>query len=598
MRRFQGFILPSIGIALVVGACGSSSGTNSGADTMAVPGAGGTGTGSGTSSNNAGGSAAANTGTAGDTSGTAGAGATDSSGGDTSISEGTGGASPGCGTDTCGTDKCGQYLDPCDGSLTVDCGYGNCVNGSQALCVNNVCQPCTPLDTTTADCAGANNGGVQRCGPIDDTCGGFVQCGDCPSGQCCGCNGAGPSNCGTSSSGNGTGLAQTCIVGTQGCLCDALGQCAPGLDCVLQTSGISNGKYICCTGSDCSAPNNAVGASCGVPDPSQIGTCTPGVTILTGNSTTDSCGYPASSFGENGAMSQYGQTQPVICGINAVGGGTDPAVIQAYFNDEMALTLGCATSTYPVTPLTTSPQTTYYPQTGDPACVDTVGRFMRPALYITDITSAPNCLAGDQQNGGPAYDPIAIFGTWKSATMASNNVGTPNAGNPAKNYFTLGTGSDPVPQSVFDICPCYDAQNCNRASPAGMGYGAETRYSMGLISGHEYRLQVIMHDGDQNQGGDSGEYCALFCAGTGSPCVPLTCDDYPASCGQQPDGCGGLTPVCDNCPNPCPIPTCEDVCTSLGISCQTNNDPSTGYVVSCFQPDQCNGLLQCWCLVG
>jgi hypothetical protein len=55
---------------------------------------------------------------------------------------------------------------------------------------------------------------------------------------------------------------------------------------------------------------------------------------------------------------------------------------------------------------------------------------MRPAVYITDIASDPNCLAGDAQNNGPSHGPIAIFGTWKSATMASNNVGTPNFGNP------------------------------------------------------------------------------------------------------------------------------------------------------------------------
>jgi hypothetical protein len=31
-------------------------------------------------------------------------------------------------------------------------------------------------------------------------------------------------------------------------------------------------------------------------------------------------------------------------------------------------------------------------------------------------------------------------------------------------------------------------------------------------------LQVIVHDGDQNKGGDSGEACVTFCAGSGSSC--------------------------------------------------------------------------------
>jgi hypothetical protein len=29
----------------------------------------------------------------------------------------------------------------------------------------------------------------------------------------------------------------------------------------------------------------------------------------------------------------------------------------------------------------------------------------------------------------------------------------------------------------------------------------------------------MVHDGDQNKGGDSGEACAVFCAGTGTPCA-------------------------------------------------------------------------------
>jgi hypothetical protein len=52
----------------------------------------------------------------------------------------------------------------------------------------------------------------------------------------------------------------------------------------------------------------------------------------------------------------------------------------------------------------------------------------------------------------------------------------------------------------------------------GEGYSAELRVEVGLISGHSYRLQVVVHDGDQNKGGDSGEACVIFCAGSGSSC--------------------------------------------------------------------------------
>jgi hypothetical protein len=77
------------------------------------------------------------------------------------------------------------------------------------------------------------------------------------------------------------------------------------------------------------------------------------------------------------------------------------------------------------------------------------------------------------------------------------------------------------------------------------------------------------HDGDQTQGADAGEACVIFCAGTGI-CTPLTCADYPpGTCGQQPDGCGGLTENCICC-----VPkTCKDY-------------PLTAYG---YQDDGCGG---------
>jgi hypothetical protein len=194
-------------------------------------------------------------------------------------------------------------------------------------------------------------------------------------------------------------------------------------------------------------------------------------------------------------------------------------VIQVFYSDEHAIPLGCETSTYPVTPLSSNPQAAYYPQTGDPACVDSAGRPLRPVLFITDITADPTCTSGDQQNGGQAYDPVAIFGTWKSATE-NGTVGTPNTGDPnPANSWTLGTGADAVPADVTNTCP---------GGGGFLGFGgswnAELRFEVGLISGHSYRLQVMLHDGDQTRGADSGEACAVFCAGSGvSPCPNGRC---------------------------------------------------------------------------
>ena len=287
-----------------------------------------------------------------------------------------------------------------------------------------------------------------------------------------------------------SGAPTTCIVGTQGCLCDSTGGCAPNLTCTPQTAPRPS---LCCNGSNCTSAGGPIGKSCSAV--SGAPSCTPGITIPPATGGNDSCGYPATSFVES----------TTLCAINAVGGGAKPAIVQVFYNDEHALTLGCATSNAPVSPLSTNPEALNYPQTGDPACVDTEGRALRPVLYVTDISADPGCTAGDQQKGGPAYDPVAIFGTWKSATEGAGNVGTPETADPKTNSWNLTSSADPVPAA---------------ATACKEGFGTELRYEVGLISGHSYRLQVIVHDGDQNKGGDSGEACAVFCAGSGTLCDP------------------------------------------------------------------------------
>jgi hypothetical protein len=89
------------------------------------------------------------------------------------------------------------------------------------------------------------------------------------------------------------------------------------------------------------------------------------------------------------------------------------------------------------------------------------------------------------------------------------------------NKWNLGSGSDPVP-SLTKTCT--------------EGYGTELLFEVGLISGHSYRLQVIVHDGDQNKGGDSGEGCAIFCAGSGSLCPQGVAECGVADAGPCPSG--------------------------------------------------------------
>lgn len=252
--------------------------------------------------------------------------------------------------------------------------------------------------------------------------------------------------------------------------------------------------------------------------------CTPGITIPAATGSNDSCGYPSSSFVES----------TTLVGINAVGGGTTPAEIEIFYSDEHALTLGCETASDPISPLSPDPGAVHYPATGDPACVDAVGRPLRPVVFITDISEDASCTAGDLQQGGTPYDPVAVFGSWKGAAEdPTDHQGTPDV-DPASNGSNLTSSADTPPSGT----------------KFPEKYGAEIRYEVGLISGHSYRIQVIAHDGDQNKGGDSGEACAIFCAGTG-----MLCDPGVTECVDDPDGAS--CPSQTACVQGCCLPVIE-----------------------------------------
>jgi len=201
-----------------------------------------------------------------------------------------------------------------------------------------------------------------------------------------------------------------------------------------------------------------------------------------------------------------------------------------FYNDEHAMTLGIrqvnvkttsgtTTTNYTVTPLSCAnpatgcsainPQVGTSASSGDQAGNDLADRPIFPALFITDITGTnKDSRAGDWQFGGTPHPPNAVFGTWKAAVRTVDKTRTPNVitvtpdVDPAKNNYSLGLGSDPVPAGL-----------------ANQGYGAEARWNVDdLISagifttGHTYRVQFMVHDGDQNKsGGDVGEGCATVC---------------------------------------------------------------------------------------
>src|SRR5437667_426854 len=309
--------------------------------------------------------------------------------------------------------------------------------------------------------------------------------------------------------------------------------------------------------------------------------------------------------------------------INALPGLT----IKVWYNDENALTLGVrrvivktftgtTTTDYPFSALTQNPGGVLNPQVGtmtldgDQAGTDTSAcsgypdrcdRPMFPALFITDITTNPTSTAGDWPHGGTPIAPHAVFGTWKGAVRTVNKTRSPALitvlpdADPARNYWNLGSG-DPAPLGLTN-----------------QGWGAEVRWNVDdlvaagkMILGHAYRLQFMVHDGDQTgTGGDSGENCVNIkpnCADATAcddrnPCTADYC--VLGSCSHAPiAGCKLCTTAadCDD-GNACTTDSCDaGVCHNSPITlvctasdqCHTAGtcDPATG---ACTNPAQADG---------
>jgi hypothetical protein len=225
--------------------------------------------------------------------------------------------------------------------------------------------------------------------------------------------------------------------------------------------------------------------------------------------------------------------------------------LKVWYNDEHALTLGVrrvtvkastgtTTTDYPLTPLNTVPGSAINPQVGSTALIgeqagtDLSQRPMYPALFITDITFDPSSRSNDWQYGGTPIPPHAVFGAWKGAVRVVDKTFnpplvtvTPDADPAIKNDTLgdgrLGPGGDIPPAGFGGQYP----------TPAGIktfneGYTAEARWNIAdliasgiMQTGRVYRVQFMVHDGDQNKaGGDAGENCATVGLGATVDCPP------------------------------------------------------------------------------
>ena len=318
-----------------------------------------------------------------------------------------------------------------------------------------------------------------------------------------------------------------------------------------------------------------IGGSGNVGGTTGVFTCTPGVQQLV---ITD-CGYPYAS--SNPLTSTVFNESEVLRAIQPSGSWPN-GVVSMFYNDEHALTLGVrsvavksasgtVTTDYPVSPLAASPASVTAPNTGtnvlvgDQSGLDASLRPMWPSLFVTDTTVDPSSKTGDWQQGGRPISPNALFGSWKAAVRTVDTTVTPAKvtitpdADPAKNNWSLAGGATP---------------------PAGLaneGFGAEARWNVALVPGHSYRLQVIVHDGDQNKvGGDSGEACVLFCAGGSCPsegCSTTGTGGAGGTCGADGEGggsCGTGKPTC---------PGVSVICGPGGVDptqCPTNTQCANG----------------------
>jgi|GEM_PF-5851730 len=204
--------------------------------------------------------------------------------------------------------------------------------------------------------------------------------------------------------------------------------------------------------------------------------------------------------------------------------GQAVTAIKLWYNDEHAMLLGTRsvtvkrangttyTTNYPISAYPGTPTCISNPSmgttitSGAQAGVDVAaggGRPIWPALFLTDLTvNGPTSRAGDWQQGGTGIKPTSVCGSWKGSTKFVDSTKTPVAvtitcdPDPAKNDWNLAGGEAPP------------------VGTSNEGYGTLVKWdlaSLNLIPGHDYRIQIMVHDGDQNKnGGDAGSACTFM----------------------------------------------------------------------------------------
>ena len=470
--------------------------------------------------------------------------------------------------------NCGQAADGC-GAL-INC--GSC-SGAQ-FCggggVPSVCggddtigpdggKICTPLTSCPAG---------QNCGQAADGCGGLITCGTCTNPAYCG--GGGPSVCGGNNGQSPDGSL----------LCTPTSCAALGNPCGQQSDGC--GGVLTCT--QCVSPQTCGGGGVANQCGGNNGVAADGgaycVPKTCASFSSGTCGQQADGCGGVTA-SCGGCSAPDTCG----GGG----VASQCGNSHIAADGGI-----PCTPVTTCPAGQNCGQAAD-GC---------GALINCGTCSSPQYCGGGGTSVCGGNDGIGLDGSVICTPHASCPTGQ-NCGQAADGCGGLvNCGTCTSPQYCGgggpSICGGNDGQNpdgsllCTPTTCAALGNpcGQQSDGCGGVLTCTQcVSPQTCGGGGVRNQcGGNNG-----VAADGGAICTPKTCASFSSgTCGQQADGCGGVTASCGGCSAP-------DTCGGGGVASQCGNshlaadggNPCTPATtcpagITCGQAaNGCGGLITC-----
>lgn len=195
--------------------------------------------------------------------------------------------------------------------------------------------------------------------------------------------------------------------------------------------------------------------------------------------------------------------------VGASAASGNQLALKVFYSDEWPLTLGSGT----VSPMNQQPSDhVSNPNVGDTSQRDSAGLPYFPSVFLTDVTSNAKDNSGDAEKGGTPQKPNDVYGAWKALGMSDPLTMGSGNGN------TIASGADPMPSTPngpgYMAGGIFGGTGMNFGGSSALEWTAEIIWNVSglqakgqpLQSGHTYRAEVVLHDGDKD--GDIGEACA------------------------------------------------------------------------------------------